>query len=245
MFSLLFNICRGIPCWIRNGVRYSKMNRGGKFNINLRDLMYYTYQRYNSSGSVDVGYFHQDLWAAQVVFARRIAELVDVGSRLDGFVAHVVSHCRVVYLDIRPPPVRVTGLAFVQASALQLPFGDNSVGALSCLHVIEHIGLGRYGDPVDPEGYLRAAREFCRVLKPGGLLILGTPVGRERLCFDGQRVFDPQTIVDSFAGLRLVRFSLITDSCKGVVEDAKFDQAREYSCTGGLFLFEKAGTGMD
>jgi len=240
MVALLIKLCRGFPHWIRNGLRYSRMNRSGTFRITRRDLAYYTYQRYNSAGSLDCGYFHQDLWAARIVFARRIKELVDVGSRLDGFVAHVIPFCHVQCLDIRPPPVSTPGLTFVQADAAKMPFADNSVDALSCLHVIEHIGLGRCGDPVDPEGYLHVAREFCRVIKPGGILLLGTPVGQERLCFDAHRVFDPQTIADAFGKLRLIEFSLIDDAGMGVTANASFEVARKCRTGCGLFLFEKS-----
>jgi SAM-dependent methyltransferase len=120
-----------------------------------------------------------------------------------------------------------------------MPFDDDSVPSLSSLHVIEHIGLGRYGDTVDPNGYLKAAAELCRVLAPGGRLLLGTPVGRERVCFDAHRVFDPETIVQAFEELVLAEFLLIDDAGRGVIAGASFEQARrcEYGC--GLFVFEK------
>ena len=122
---------------------------------------------------------------------------------------------------------------------LALPFADSTVKCLTSLHVIEHIGLGRYGDPVDPEGYKKAAREIMRVMDKGGRFILGTPVGRERLCFDAHRVFCPKTITSLFSELELIKFSLIDDKGDQIYENAAFENAMncDYGC--GLFVFEK------
>ena len=79
-------------------------------------------------------------------------------------------------------------------------FATGSVDSLSCLHTIEHVGLGRYGDPVDPEGWVVAVRELARILAPGGRLYLGTPIGRERVCFNSERVFSPKTILEALSG---------------------------------------------
>ena len=111
--------------------------------------------------------------------------------------------------------------------------------SLSCLHVIEHLGLGRYGDPVDPEAFRLGAAELCRVPTPGGHLLLGTPVGRERLCFDAHRVFDPATIVSAFADLTLAEFNLITDAGDIIQANASFDDARACTYGCGLFVFTR------
>jgi ubiquinone/menaquinone biosynthesis C-methylase UbiE len=142
-------------------------------------------------------------------------------------------------VDIRAPAVQVEGLDFVSGSITALPFDEASVPFLTCLHVLEHIGLGRYGDPVDPAGYLAAAHELARVLQPGGTFLLGTPVGRERLCFDAHRVFDPQTVADAFSSLQMQEFSLVSDRGVGIKGQASFDEARQcdYGC--GLFAFTK------
>lgn len=164
---------------------------------------------------------------------------VDVGSRLDGFVAHLLTFRELEYVDIRPLDNPPPGLQVLQGSIQEMPFPDNSIASLSCLHVIEHIGLGRYGDWVDPDGHLKAARELARVLQPGGRLYLGTPVGRERLCFDAHRIFHPATVQEMFPNLPLTEFSLIDDHGTKIIENATFEQAAScrYGC--GLFIFEK------
>src|SRR5262249_34943075 len=119
-----------------------------------------------------------------------------------------------------------------------LPFADGGIPSLSCLHVIEHIGLGRYGDPLDPSGAERAAKELQRVLAPGGRLYLSTPVGRERVCFNAHRVFAPDTIVRIFSDLKPPHFAYVDDD-GALHTSAAPDDARslDYGC--GLFRFAK------
>jgi len=236
---LLVNKARALPHFVRNYLRYRSLDGHERAAPRLRDLHFTTHERYEQAGAPTGHYFHQDLWAARDLYERQVHAHVDVGSRLDGFIAHVLPFCRVTYVDIRPLAASIPNLEFRQGSIVELPFADGSVPSLSCLHVIEHIGLGRYGDPVDPAGDSRAARELARVLAPGGRLLLGTPVGRERICFDAHRVYDPVRIRTMFEPLRLARFALIDDSGTGVREDVSLEDARgcEYGC--GLFVFEK------
>ena len=188
---------------------------------------------------MDRHYFWQDLWAARRIYESRIRFHVDVGSRLDGFIAHLLPFCHVVYMDYRPAEIKTKNLQFVRGSILGLPFQDNSIKSLSCLHVLEHIGLGRYGGPIQPNGHLDAAAELARVLAPGGQLLLGTPVGKEGLHFDAHRVFDPKTVLNAFSQLELNAFSLIDDKGEKVVTDNAMSHAKncDYGC--GLFVFEK------
>lgn len=229
----------GLPYFFSHLLVYKKSNQDSKFPLRLKNIFYYSYARFHQGGIATGHYFNQDLWGARIVYQRGINKLVDLGSRVDGFVAHVLPYCQVCVVDIRHIDVHIEGLEFVKATIEDLPFESNSVPVLSCLHVIEHIGLGRYGDRVNPKGYLCAAREISRVLQPKGLLILGTPVGKERLCFDAHRIFDPQTVLDAFSGLHLEQFSLIDDSGVGIVKDATFSLARRCNNGCGLFLFTK------
>lgn len=243
--SILFNPLavvhkwKGIPYFIRNFRRYQNLNQNEAFHIRLHEIFYTTHERFGSAGAARGHYFWQDLWAARYLFAANTQEHVDVGSRIDGFIAHILPFCRVTYVDIRPLDCDIEGLKFKQGSILNLPFPDHSLSSVSSLHVFEHIGLGRYGDPIDPDGYRRAAQEIARVLAPEGTLLIGTPVGRERLCFDAHRVFDPQTVLDAFSELILDEFALIDDKGSDIIVDATFQQARscEYGC--GLFVFRR------
>lgn len=228
-----------LPFYFMNMVAYNRMPYEKTFRISLKTIYPSTGDRFLKAGDATGHYFHQDLWAARFIFQSGRKFHVDVGSRIDGFVAHLLPFCDVTFVDIRPLTADVLGLVFKKGSVLNLPFEDNSIDSLSCLHVIEHIGLGRYGDRVNPEGHKLAAKELSRVLAPSGDLLLGTPVGRERLCFDGHRIFDPQSVVDMFPSLQLSEFSLIDDFGLQIKTNVTFSDAREceYGC--GLFRFTK------
>lgn len=115
-------------------------------------------------------------------------------------------------------PLALSGLTFKQGSILGLPFKDGADQSLSCLHVIEHIGLGRYGDPVDPAGTGKAASELARVLAPGGQSLIGLPIGRSRICFNAHRVHNEQEVLDMFSGLILIEFSGVGDAGQFVTD---------------------------
>ncbi len=230
---------RALPYYLMNGWKYRRLNQNPAFQIRFRNLHCSTKDRFLSAGTARGHYFWQDLWAARYLYDNGIKDHVDVASRIDGFVAHILPFCRVIYVDLRPLSENIDGLEYRPGSLTELPFADDSITSLSCLHVLEHIGLGRYGDPLNPIGHLEAAKELVRVLAPGGRLLIGTPVGRERLCFDAHRIFDPQTVLDAFRPLKLISFFLIDDAGRGIVHGASFDQARDcqYGC--GLFILEK------
>jgi SAM-dependent methyltransferase len=146
--------------------------------------------------------------------------------------------CKVTFVDIRPLVIDLPNFQSVSGSILALPMEDNSVRSLTCLHVAEHIGLGRYGDPLDPHGTRNACRELARVLAPGGNLYFSLPVGRPRLCFNAHRIHAVDQILEYFQDLVLVEFSGIGDDRKFMrnIEGTAFQNA-DYAC--GLFHFTK------
>ncbi|MEZ6065208.1 MAG: DUF268 domain-containing protein [Planctomycetaceae bacterium] len=144
------------------------------------------------AGSANGHYFHQDLFVAGKVFAAQPQRHIDVGSRVDGFVAHVASFREVEAIDVRPLVSTTPNIQFLCADLMaELP--PQLVGAtdsLSCLHAIEHFGLGRYGDPLDFDGHIKGLRNLHRMLRTGGKLYLSTPIGRQqRIEFNAHRVF--------------------------------------------------------
>ncbi|MBX7190671.1 MAG: DUF268 domain-containing protein [Sandaracinaceae bacterium] len=194
--------------------------------------------RAQAAGTASGHYFHQDLWAARQVFRSGVDDHVDVGSRVDGFVAHCASFAPVTYVDIRPFGTPVEGIQCVSGSVLALPFADRTLRSLSCLHVIEHVGLGRYGDPLEPEGSRLAMKELARVVAPGGSLYLGVPIGRERVCFNAHRVLAPATVLRELSQLELVAFAAVNDRGH-LVDPARPDDfvTADYAC--GLFHFRR------
>jgi SAM-dependent methyltransferase len=159
----------------------------------------------------DPHYTHQDAWAAREIHRRMPRWHVDVGSRVS-FVAGLAAFVPVTFVDLRPLDAAIPGLEPLEGSLLDLPFERETVESLSCLHVAEHIGLGRYGDPLDPDGTRKAARELERVLAPGGRLYFSLPVGEARTEFNAHRVHDPREIPALFGALRLAAFSGVDDA---------------------------------
>ncbi len=187
--------------------------------------------------SFDAHYFYQDIWAARHIAAAKPLRHVDVGSRVDyvGFLTAITS---VVFVDIRPLLAELDNYESVAGSILDLPFDDMSVGSLSCLHVAEHIGLGRYGDPLDPLGTKKAAAELSRVLAVGGDLYFSLPVGASRVCFNAHRIHAPGLILEYFSGLKLVSFAAVSDSGRfHPTADLSDYESATYSC--GLFHFQR------
>jgi hypothetical protein len=239
---VLFAKWRAIPHFINNIINYKKLSeKDEKFKFSLKEIYFTTQDKFLSSGSASGHYFLQDLWAARKIFKNSPIKHVDVGSRVDGFVAHVLTFCKVDYVDIRPLDGTVEGLNCIIGSILNLPYLNNEVESLSCLHVIEHIGLGRYGDPVDPKGHIKAIKELSRVLSPGGKLYFSTPIGKERLVFDAHRVFSPKTIIEEFTnnGLMLVEFNYINDSGLEINYNSNIEFCNNLNYGCGLFVFSK------
>jgi hypothetical protein len=185
----------------------------------------------------DPHYFYQGNWLARRLAEARPGRHVDIGSSVLT-VGVLSAHVPTIFVDYRPLVVQQSGLTCIAASINRLPFADRSVSSLSCLHVIEHIGLGRYGDPIDPDGARRAADELQRVVDQGGTLYLSTPIGRERVCFNAHRVFAPGTILAWFSQLTLTRFSYVADdgSLNENVSPAAVPQL-DYGC--GFFEFRR------
>lgn len=166
-----------------------------------------------SAGDVASEYFLQDLYVAQAIKRKNPQLHVDVGSRIDGFVAHVASFREVEVFDVRPMNsmrnITFKQLDFMDSEAVPVAYCDS----LSCLHALEHFGLGRYGDPLRIDGSVRGLTNLAKMLKPGGILYLSVPIGIERVEFNGHRILDPLSVVEiaSDSGCDLRRLVFVQD----------------------------------
>ncbi len=224
------------PAYVRSLGAYRRL--AGGLPARVADLWPQLGDQDSSSQTGGGHYFYQDVWALNKLAASTHPYHVDVGSRVDGFVGQATAIKPVIFIDIRPVQLAVERLRLVDGSLLQLPLRSASVPSLSCLHVIEHIGLGRYGDPLNPHGPALAARELARALAPGGDLYVGVPVGRPSVQFNAHRVLGPSQVTDLFGGLELVDFAGVDDEgafCRAIQPGA-LDTCR-YAC--GLFHFRK------
>jgi SAM-dependent methyltransferase len=230
---------KGLLPFLRDLVRYRRAPGAARLPLLAANLRPMLWDRWEKAGDARGHYFHQDLWAARRIFQRRPARHVDVGSRVDGFVAHLLAFMDVELIDVRPLTSAVRGLRFVQDDATDLrTLADGSITSLSSLHAVEHFGLGRYGDPVDPEACFKAMRAMARVVSPGGHLYFSVPIGRERVEFNAHRIFAPATVLDTFGGLELVGFAAVDDR-GDLVEPAEPNAfaGADFAC--GLFEFTK------
>lgn len=147
--------------------------------------------RDDKSGTARGHYFHQDLRVAQKIHEANPSRHIDVGSRIDGFVAHVASFRSLEVVDIRPLDEKIPNVIFRQADLMSDDVGGLGVSdSVSCLHALEHFGLGRYGDPLDPNGWRKGLRSLHKMTTPGGTLYLSIPIGPQRIEFDAHRVFE-------------------------------------------------------
>jgi Caenorhabditis protein of unknown function, DUF268 len=139
---------------------------------------------------------------------------VDVGSRIDGFVAHVASFRALEVFDYRQLSSTIPNVTFRQFDLLSVPAQlESCCDSLSCLHVLEHIGLGRYGDPIDLSGYLRALENLAKLLKPRGTLYLSAPIGVERIEYNAHRIFSLRKVSGWLATLfDILAFSYVDDA---------------------------------
>ena len=190
-----------------------------------------------SSHTFDAHYVYMDRWAAGKLLGQRPPEHVDVGSSVN-FLSFASLITRVKFVDIRPVSPDFTNFECTTGSVLSMPFRDGAVPSLSCLHVAEHIGLGRYGDPLDPFGTEKACAELARVLAPGGILYFALPIGEPVTYFNAHRVHAPRTILGYFKDLELREFCAVNDAGNFVTNANMDDYAgARYSC--GMFLFRK------
>jgi SAM-dependent methyltransferase len=223
-----------LPRFVRHWVRYTESVGAQKVGVlDLQPCL----GDWSTHTPFDAHYFYQGAWLARRLKASKIDRHVDIGS--SALTMSVLSaQVETTFVDYRPLKASLPGLTSVAGNILKLPFADNSLHSLSCLHVIEHIGLGRYGDPIDPQGSTKAAFELQRVVRPGGKLFLSLPIGHERVCFNAHRVHAPNSVITMFEQLRLVEFSYVDDA--GQLRECQQPSAAnnlQYGC--GLFQFEK------
>jgi len=195
--------------------------------------------RYDQSGVANGQYFHQDLYVAQQIFQQRPEQHLDAGSRVDGFVAHVATFMPIEVLDIRPLTTSATNITFSQRDLMKPdPTFDNCTDSLSCLHTLEHFGLGRYGDTIDYDGYLRGWSSLSNMVRPGGRFYFSVPISqRQRIEFDAHRLFGVPHLLEMIDPIfDIVRIAVVDDSGE-LREDLKIRSAEasrtfdiEYGC---------------
>jgi len=181
----------------------------------------------------DAQYLYQAAWGAKKIFEARPEVHFDVGSHL-GFVTQLAAFTKVEFIDIRPADIRLSGFGVRKGLITDLPLPDGSIASISSMHVIEHIGLGRYGDPIQLDGPQCACRELSRVLQVGGRAYVSVPIGRPRVGFNGLFVFDPVVFPEYFESCEVVDFSYVDT-------DGAFYESLDYRSV----VLQESTSGMD
>jgi len=240
---LLYSL-RGIPRFLHDWRCFSRSYAGP---LTLTPCLH---DWYEEGGATKSEYFWQDLLVAKQIFEANPKRHIDIGSRVDGFVSHVASFREIEVFDVRPITTQIPGVVFKQADLMR-PIANSNImqgycDSISCLHAIEHFGLGRYGDPIDARGYERGIENMAQLLQSGGRLYLSTPIGRERVEFNANRVFDPRTVIRCARDNGLCLQELTVIGSDGAVTREELTSERlnhlaQDSYNLGIFVFTKTG----
>ena len=211
-------------------------SRGGYVNSFLPAL----HDRNDSGGTAKGHYFWQDLICAQWVAQENPNQHFDVGSRLDGFIAHLASVRQVYQLDIRPNRVSIPNVQFLLGDAQQnLTNFKNKFDSVSSLHSIEHFGLGRYGDEIQSDGHVRGMINISECVKVKGYLYISFPIGKERVEFNSQRVLDAEFPIKILHNFELIEFVLIPWTEPPIFGTSPYDFDSTHFGFAGLYKFKR------
>jgi SAM-dependent methyltransferase len=202
-------------------------------------------EKAEEGGSMKGPYFHQDLYVAQCIYKANPTKHLDVGSRIDGFVAHVASFRPIEVIDIRPINSQAKNISFRREDLMNLPEDlIDYCDSISSLHAIEHFGLGRYGDPIDYNGHLKGINNITRILKKGGVFYLSVPMGcTQRIEFNEQRVFSLEYLLQILTPSYIIQSFAYVNDRGNLIESAESTKLTEenirssFSCWYGCAIF--------
>ena len=199
--------------------------------------------KFAKSGIARGHYFHQDLLVAKKIFANKPELHVDIGSRIDGFVAHVASFREIEVFDIRDLDSQVSNIKFTCLDLMgQInPSFFEYCDSLSSLHAIEHFGLGRYGDPIKYDGYMLGLNNIYNILKKNGTFYFSVPIGPQRTEFNAHRVFSLEYLMAIFSEKYLIKsFSYVDDNgnLNENIAIAHENLTNNFGCQYGCGIFE-------
>jgi len=239
----MLNAFRGLPAYLAELATITAELDSSERKFAFGNLYPCLDDRFADSGVAKGHYFYQDWLVANRIFKNNPEIHVDVGSRVDGFVAHVAAFRTIHVLDIRPLSTNVPNIKYLQAD-LMSSLDDDLVeccDSLSCLHALEHFGLGRYGDAIRYDGYIVGLNNLYRLLKRTGKFYFSVPIGPQRIEFNAHRIFSLEHLLQLFEGrFKIDEFSYIDDMGNlqmNVVLSAE-GISNNFNCTYGCCIFE-------
>lgn len=211
-----------------------------RFRLTWKDRWIHLRDATTTTG-FDRHYVFHTAWASRVIADLRPREHIDIASSLY-FVSSVSAFVPTRFIDFRPAELGLSGLNSEAGTLMHLPFPDKSIESLSCMHVVEHVGLGRYGDPLDYDGDIKAIRELSRVVAPLGTLLFVVPIGGQaRIQFNAHRIYTYEQVLGLLPDFDLIEFALIPDdgAAEGLIRhaDPSLANQQKYGC--GCFRLRK------
>jgi SAM-dependent methyltransferase len=182
----------------------NQLNEFISLSANLRPEFqgYYRFPCLDDDTSVtgfDAHYIYHVAWAVKKVFENKPAHHIDISSSLN-FCTSICSVIPTTFIDYRPARLILDQLTCKSGDITDdSQWQENTYDSVSCMHVVEHIGLGRYGDKLDINGDLTAMSNLMKIVKPGGRLLFVAPTGIPEIYFNAHRVYSAQWIIDFFS----------------------------------------------
>ncbi len=230
---------RGIPGFIKDYINLKKEVDRLIFPIKFYPILD---DKYKQGGTAKGHYFHQDLLIAQKIYKANPTRHIDIGSRVDGFIAHLAVFRKVEIIDIRVIKSSIENVEFLQANMIDMKQElYESCDSLSSLHALEHFGLGRYGDPIDYYGHLKGFDNMYNILKPNGMFYFSVPIGEQRIEFNAHRVFSLRYLLDMFnEKFEVLSFSYVDDRGDLHKDEVLVDELikNNCKCNYGCGIFE-------
>ena len=240
----LINFVRGIPFYIQDRKTLIKQQKSSNIKFPFGKPYPILEERFSESGIATGHYFHQDLLVARKIFVNQPLLHVDIGSSFDGLVAHIASFRKIVVFDIRALANKTPNISFIQQD-LMGKIKDSFIDytdSISCLHALEHFGLGRYGDPIKFDGYLDGLNNINKILKKDGKFYFSVPIGSQRIEFNAHRVFSLQYLIDLLENnYKIDTFSYVDDKGdlhENISLEAKSNINNNFECNFGCGIFE-------
>jgi SAM-dependent methyltransferase len=240
-FALLKTNLKGLVFYFSD-LRKLKKQKGSDSSFFFGKKYPVLTERFSESGIAKGAYFHQDLYVARKIFSSNPEKHVDVGSRVDGLISHLLTFRSVEVFDIRGLTSSIKNLSFRKIDVMNIEKNlVNYCDSISSLHAIEHFGLGRYGDPINYNGHLIALNNIKRILKKGGVFYFSAPIGRQRIEFNAHRIFSITYLLDIFKeDYNIVDFAYV--DYKGyLIEKVDLYSAEaknNFNCSYGCGIFE-------
>jgi len=237
---LILKAMKFFPIYIIEKINYTQREDLASWPVNYFPILE---DRHSESASLGE-YFWQDLFVAKKIITSNPKRHIDVGSRIDGFIAHLACSRGVEVFDIRPLSAQIENVKFTQWDITKPEGKYFSISdCVTCLHTLEHIGLGRYGDVLDSKGWEKGLASLAQLLQPEGRLWISVPVGKQRVEFNAHRIFSPLTIIDSAnkCNLNLEEFYYLEGENFNISKDWEQDMARlsQQNYMLAIFLFKR------